>query len=486
MRLGKVRKSKFWILALGIILSHLMILGFATSASATGLSWSDQSASSGTRDWIAISMSSDGVHRAAADWGATNAGGYIYVSNDSGATWTQSGSISAKWYSIASSSDGSKLVAVGNNTAIYTSTNFGASWTARDSVRSWRTVASSADGTKLIAGDGATGGAVYISTNSGANWSVAAGAGTGYWYTVATSPDGRNLTASEGISSGGSLWNSNDGGSTWVERDTTPPNLWRQAMATSADGSLIITAKFIANGEIFISRDYGATWETKTVAHTGNWRYFAVSSSGKRIVAAASGGYIHISDDFGNTWVEQTAAGSRNWIPVTMTGDGSVITGGAFGGTIWSVTSQATLSVGSISPNSGTTAGGTTITISGSGFAAGATVSVGGNACASVVVVSSTSITCRTPQGTASTKNVVVSNADGENVTSVSGFSYTASGVNPPSDQNTTDSENLAATGSDSASYLLAATASIAIGLVAVSYRRKRFGRLRTSAKHRA
>jgi LPXTG-motif cell wall-anchored protein len=263
-----------------------------------------------------------------------------------------------------------------------------------------------------------------------------------------------------------------------VERDTTPGNLWRQAMATSADGSLIITAKFIANGEIFISRDYGATWETKTVSHAGNWRYFASSSSGKRIVAAASSGYIYISEDFGNTWVEQTSAGSRNWIPVAMTGDGSIIVGGAFGGTIWSVTAPATLNVGSISPATGATSGGTTVTISGSGFAAGAIVSIGGNVCASVVVVSSTSITCQTPQGTAGAKSVVVTNTDSESVTSAAGFTYTVPVVNP--------TPGLAATGSDSATSALVAMMAILVGFGAVSSRRKKARRTGEPAKHRA
>ena len=45
---------------------------------------------------------------------------------------------------------------------IYTSANSGLSWTARDSNRDWRTVASSADGTKLVAV--VQGGEIYTST----------------------------------------------------------------------------------------------------------------------------------------------------------------------------------------------------------------------------------------------------------------------------------------------------------------------------------
>ena len=57
--------------------------------------------------------------------------------------------------------------------------------------------------------------------------------------------------------------------------------------------------------------------------------------------------------------------------------------------------------VTSVSPSSGTSAGGTTITItiSGTNFVSGATVTVGGVAATSVSVVSATSITATTPAG---------------------------------------------------------------------------------------
>ena len=63
----------------------------------------------------------------------------------------------------------------------------------------------------------------------------------------------------------------------------------------------------------------------------------------------------------------------------------------------------------SISPVNGPTAGGTSVTITGTGFAAGATVAIGGNPCTSVTVVSSTSITCTTPPHAAGAVDVVVS-----------------------------------------------------------------------------
>ena len=100
--------------------------------------------------------------------------------------------------------------------------------------------------------------------------------------------------------------------------------------------------------------------------------------------------------------------------------------------------------VTSISPTSGTTAGGTSVTITGTNFISGTTVTIGGSSCTSVVVVSSTSITCTTPAGTAGAQDVVVATGVSPNATLVGGFTY----VVPPAAPATPD----LATASDSGS----------------------------------
>jgi hypothetical protein len=90
--------------------------------------------------------------------------------------------------------------------------------------------------------------------------------------------------------------------------------------------------------------------------------------------------------------------------------------------------------VTAVSPSSGTTAGGTSITITGTNFAAGATVTLGGVAATGVTVVSSTSITATTPAGTAGASTVVVT-VNGQSGSLASGFTYvvppTVSSVTP-------------------------------------------------------
>ena len=76
--------------------------------------------------------------------------------------WTPRDS-NRNWISVASSSDGTKLVAVAaSGGQIYTSTDSGVNWTARESSRDWRSVASSSDGGKLVAV--VSGGQIYTST----------------------------------------------------------------------------------------------------------------------------------------------------------------------------------------------------------------------------------------------------------------------------------------------------------------------------------
>ena len=80
--------------------------------------------------------------------------------------------------------------------------------------------------------------------------------------------------------------------------------------------------------------------------------------------------------------------------------------------------------VTSVSPNSGATAGGTTVMLTGSNFQAGATVSFGGNAASSPTVSSSTQIRAVTPAHLGGNADVVVQNPNGESSTLSNGFVY--------------------------------------------------------------
>ena len=135
----------------------------------SGVTWTPRDS---VRTWNSVASSADGTKLVAVD----GAPGQIYTSTDSGTNWTAHDS-NRIWQAVASSADGTKLVAAVFNGQIYTSTDSGTNWTAGEInpdfdggntniYRAWRSVASSADGTKLVAVDypgGGTNGSIYIS-----------------------------------------------------------------------------------------------------------------------------------------------------------------------------------------------------------------------------------------------------------------------------------------------------------------------------------
>lgn len=92
-----------------------------------------------------------------------------------------------------------------------------------------------------------------------------------------------------------------------------------------------------------------------------------------------------------------------------------------------SFTYQPAPTITSLSPAGGTSLGGTSVTITGTGFVTGATVDFGGVACA-VSAVTSTTITCTTGANAAGEVDVTVLNLDGQSVVATAAFTY----LDPP------------------------------------------------------
>jgi hypothetical protein len=87
--------------------------------------------------------------------------------------------------------------------------------------------------------------------------------------------------------------------------------------------------------------------------------------------------------------------------------------------------------VTSVSPTSGPTTGGTTITVTGTQFVSGATVRVNGVAATGVTFLSATQVRAVTPAGTAGARSVQVANPDGQSSTLANAFTYTTSAPSP-------------------------------------------------------
>jgi hypothetical protein len=92
------------------------------------------------------------------------------------------------------------------------------------------------------------------------------------------------------------------------------------------------------------------------------------------------------------------------------------------------------VSITSVTPGLGATAGGSPITVNGSGFVNGAGVTIGGTAATNVVVVSAAKITAKTSAHASGAVNVTVTNADTSTATLASAFRYQAFIFDPNGD----------------------------------------------------
>jgi hypothetical protein len=320
----------------------LLVIGlgglFSVVRLAIGQDWTPTSAPA--LPWKAVAASADFTRLVATGYDSffIEFPGYtrlpIYVSTDSGTTWTQTTAPYGVWTSVASSVDGKKLVAVSRsslgshsqNTAgvILTSDDFGTNWTLTSAVSNvWTSVACSADGVKLVAvsssedvwgrqGDGL----IHTSTNSGATWTVTS-APSRYWGAVASSTDGTKLVAACG-----DIYTSTNSGANWT-LTSAPSSSWT-SVASSADGIKLVAGGYNNGGLIYVSTNSGVTWRATSPWPDG-WTSVASSADGTTLVAVAGDadfGVSVTSMNSGATWTE-IGNGGANWSTVATAADGN-------------------------------------------------------------------------------------------------------------------------------------------------------------------
>ncbi|MFH0977198.1 MAG: hypothetical protein V1874_15570 [Spirochaetota bacterium] len=278
---------------------------------------------SGT-EWSSITSSSDGNRLAAA---ISSYGDGIYVSANGGTDWTHLTTISGVSRSIASLADGTCLsIAAGwgdmDPDYVYTSLDSGLSWTTHNAAvggsNEWSSIASSSDGTYVIAaqsrntdGDGY----IYIGEYDGDTWAWdQTQPAILSWKGVASSSTGLYMVA---VADGGNIYTSVNGGSNWTSRESV--RAW-SSVASSSNGTILYATVY--GGQIYRSINSGVNW-TSINASNQNWKSIACSSDGTTVVAAVEGGTIVSSINSGTNWISHSSAGSHDWRSVTMPADGS-------------------------------------------------------------------------------------------------------------------------------------------------------------------
>jgi hypothetical protein len=270
--------------------------------------------------------------------------GGVWLSSDSGASWSQSTlSYNSFKPGLTSSSTGQNLAAIVNYNKPYISNDYGSNWTQLTNSElpssvNWYSIASSITGQYIVLST--SDGTIYISNNYAQSWSI-----TNIFSNpiVSISSSGQYVVAACKL---GSIYISSDYGSIWTQLTTTNglPSTSEDWSSITISGSGQYVAGTINGGQIYISSDFGLNWSPINLL-TGAWSSVAISSSGQYIVATINGGAIYISTDFGFT-ISIINSTVKNWSSITISGTGQNIVASVTGesiyrstdfGTTWSV-----------------------------------------------------------------------------------------------------------------------------------------------------
>ncbi len=318
---------------------------------AQGQTWKQTTAP--VANWVSVTSSADGMRLAA----LTTDGQAVLISTNGGTNWTWSSPTNgaAMGSCIRSSADGGVLVTCGfiDPTGefagdIIISTNSGASWfTSTAPHLSWTGVASSADGTMLVAVSAyrrSFGGGIMTSADSGSTWNPTDAAGLNVAYNgVACRADGLQVMAATDF-----IDTSANAGATWSQ--TFAPGSGWASIAGSADGTRWAAASDnngSGGGPIYLSSDSGVTWNPSSAPIT-NWVSIASSADGTRLAAVAAGtgivpvGAIYMSSDSGATWTTPVIP-VGNWSSVASSADGTKLVAAVHGGHIYTLRSAPSL-----------------------------------------------------------------------------------------------------------------------------------------------
>lgn len=295
----------------------------------------------------------------------TATGGQVFISTDSGATFTPADLPSANWISLDMTPDGTRMVAVAIGGGMYMSTNSGDTWTRIDTginpgeSLQYETVTISDDGASVVAGT--LGGPVFFSSNANTSAPtfaqatlVGSGALTDSFRSVDSSADGNTVAAA---SHNGVLYISSDGGETFAPLPVTvggtavADGWYRLAINDAGNRIALVGNTDFGEGVdpaprstgLYVGNLSGGTW-TWTRASTVAGAYTSLTMSGDGGVIGATmssttgatsgtGGQVLLSSNGGTSFAPiTTPAGETNWRAMALSDDATraVLAAGTF------------------------------------------------------------------------------------------------------------------------------------------------------------
>ncbi len=427
-----------------IPIASLSLPALLPSANAAQLTWTAP-ASTPSASWHALAMSADGTKIVGAVYG-----GHIWTSNDSGATWSdRSGPGNQNWLAVAVTESNNIIYGAfttgSNSGGVYKSTDFGANWTLTSAPTNCSYIGVATTGTTNVSvACTGTGGGIYSNTAAGVGasntWTLSSGTSGLGWTDLRSSSNGTKLIASAWA---GGIYVASDNTFTYVNKVSSPLTsyLW-SGVGINSDGTKLVAVNrgapnFGTGGNVYTSTDSGATWVASSGANganggqsNGDWMAAAINSDGTTIAAVAFGSpsRIALSQDSGATWVYQTGTTTLNFINVAVSSNGRRLVATAYGEKLYQATYTPVPTATSLSVTTGSVAGGTSSTLTGTGLSQVSGITIDGNAATGINVLSDTSVSFRTPAGTNGAKNVTVTTPGGS-ATLTNGFTY----YTPPS-----------------------------------------------------
>lgn len=210
---------------------------------------------------------------------------YIYTSSDSGTTWVKRTSVQKQYSCIASDSDGSFLVACEKGGYIHTSNDYGVTWTEQlgSGKMNWSSVSCNGDGTFILVS--VTDGFLYRSINSGVTWTLSYNSGgSKVWRSTTVNGDGYSMVA---CAYGDYVYLSNNAGATWEQLISLGLKNWNSVSSNST--GLEVVAVPDGEGNFYYSVTGGGSWTTIDCENNGyNINTSYMSSNGTRVLLGST------------------------------------------------------------------------------------------------------------------------------------------------------------------------------------------------------
>jgi hypothetical protein len=227
---------------------------------------------------------------------------------------------------------------------------------------------------------------------------------------------------------GGGIGDSSGGGSGWVYTDATY-NVWLAGNPTNAAGWQLNSAYYLTSAQTIAGNTaFLSPTGVSETGHTGSGyaRITPLTAGLEVTFGGVPATNLMVAADGSSFSVVAPAHAAGTVDVVIDSGDGSPIT------LTNAYTYTSSFSVTHVNSDQGSTAGGETVTVVGTGFVDGSTSVEFGGETADCVFLSAAALSCETPPAAAAGAVDVVVDDGNSPVILAGGFNYTASGVGSP------------------------------------------------------